>query len=158
MDNNNILQRIRYVFDFSDDKMIEIFGLAATEVTREEVSNWLKKDDDPEHKSLYDKQLSIFLNGLITEKRGKKDGEAPKPEKKLNNNQILRKLKIALNLQSEDILAIMELANFKISKHELSAFFRKPGQSQYRICKDQVLRNFMNGLQLKYRPNPEKKA
>lgn len=158
MDNNNILQRIRYIFDFSDDKMIEIFGLAATEVNREEVSNWLKKDDDPEHKSLHDKQLAIFLNGLITEKRGKKDGEVPKPEKKLNNNQILRKLKIALNLQSEDMLAIMELANFKISKHELSAFFRKPGQSQYRICKDQVLRNFLNGLQLKYRPNPEKKA
>lgn len=158
MDNNNVLQRIRYIFDFSDDKMIEIFGLAATEVNREEVSNWLKKDDDPEHKSLHDKQLAIFLNGLITEKRGKKDGEVPKPEKKLNNNQILRKLKIALNLQSEDMLAIMELANFKISKHELSAFFRKPGQSQYRICKDQVLRNFLNGLQLKYRPNPEKKA
>jgi len=39
-----------------------------------------------------------------------------------------------------------------ISKHELSAIFRKPGQKQYRECKDQFLRNFLYGLQFKERP------
>jgi len=50
-------------------------------------------------------------------------------------------------------LEIMDLANLRISKHELSAFFRKPGHKHYRDCKDQILRNFINGVQLKYRPN-----
>lgn len=152
MDNNNVLQRLRYTFDLSDDQMIEIFGLVEVAVTRAEISDWLKKEEDPEFKKLHDKPLATFLNGFIALKRGKREGEPPKPEKKLTNNLILRKLKIALNLQSEDILAILELADFKLSKHELSAFFRKPGQNQYRICKDQVLRNFLMGLQLKHRP------
>lgn len=153
MDNNNILQRIRYIFDFSDDKMIAIFGQADLEVTRAEVSNWLKKEDAPEYDTINDKLLATFLNGLINDKRGKREGEQPKPEKRLTNNLILRKLKIALELKSEDMLEMLDLAGFKLSKHELSAFFRKPEQRQYRVCKDQVLRNLLMGMQLKYRPN-----
>ena len=153
MTNNDILRRIRYTFDISDSKMIEIFGLADFQVTRAEISDWLKKDDDPEHKVLYDNHLAIFLNGLINYKRGKKDDAQHKPEKKLNNNIIFRKLKIALNLRDDDILEILALAGKQISKHELSAFFRKPGQSQYRPCKDQILRNFLQGMQVKYRDN-----
>jgi uncharacterized protein YehS (DUF1456 family) len=64
---------------------------------------------------------------------------------------IFMKLKIALSLKAEDVMAILELADFKISKHELSAFFRKPDHKHYRDCKDQILRNFLKGLQLKYR-------
>ncbi|MDW7690267.1 DUF1456 family protein [Flammeovirgaceae bacterium SG7u.111] len=151
MNNNDILRRVRYTFDFSDSKMIALFALADKQVTREEVSNWLKREEDPDFVALYDKDLAIFLNGLINDKRGKRDGEQPKPEKTLNNNLILRKLKIALNLRDDDMLEILSLADFKLGKHELSAFFRKPTQSQYRLCKDQVLRNFLHGLQLKYR-------
>ena len=51
-----------------------------------------------------------------------------------------------------DILAILSLADFSMSKHELSAFFRKPGHKHYRECKDQILRNFLGGLQHKMRP------
>ena len=131
--------------------MIEIFALADFEVTRTEVINWLKKEEDPHFISLHDKHLAIFLNGWICDRRGKKEGPAPKPEKTLINNTILRKLKIALNLKDHDMLEILELAGLRISKHELSAFFRKPTQSQYRLCKDQVLRNFLYGMQLKYR-------
>jgi uncharacterized protein YehS (DUF1456 family) len=111
----------------------------------------LKKDDDPDLQELYDKELAIFLNGLIVDKRGKKEGEQPKPEKRMNNNIVFRKLKIALNLRDDDILEILMLVDFRISKHELSAFFRNPVQSQYRPCKDQILRNFLMGMQIKYR-------
>lgn len=151
MNNNDILRRIRYTFNFSDSDMMKLFALADVEVSRTEVCDWLKKDDDPDQKSLHDKKLAIFLNGWINKNRGKREGEQPKPEKTLNNNIILRKLKIALNLRNEDILEILDLANFNLGKHELSAFFRKPTQSQYRLCKDQVLRNFLHGMQLKYR-------
>ena len=153
MNNNDIIRRLRYSFDLSDSKMIRIFSLANHEVTRAQISDWLKRDDDPEYKEIHDNMLAIFLTGFIIEKRGKKESEQPKPEKRLNNNIIFRKLKIALNLKDDDILEILKLVDMGISKHELSAFFRKPDQDQYRPCKDQILRNFLHGLQIKYHDN-----
>ncbi len=155
MKNNDILRRIRYTFDFSDDKMIAIFAKADEIVTRAQVSDWLKKEDDPDFRSLHDKHLAIFLNGLINDQRGKREGPQPKPEKTLSNNLILRKLKIALNLKDHDILNMLGLAGLRLSKHELSAFFRNPEQRQYRECKDQVLRNFLHGMQIRYREHNE---
>jgi len=150
MNNNSILRRLRFTFDFNDTKMIELFQLAGKSVTRAEISDWLKRDDSEEFKNLNDQNLAYFLNGFILLKRGKKDDEIPVAEKKLTNNVIFRKLKIALNYRDEDILAVYDLMNFTISKHELSAFFRKPDHPHYRLCKDQFLRNFLQGLQLKY--------
>jgi uncharacterized protein YehS (DUF1456 family) len=150
MTNNDILRRIRYIFDFNDSKMIEIFALAGDQVIRSQINDWLKKDEDPTFLTLNDFQFATFLNGLIIDKRGKKEGEQPIPEKRLNNNIIFRKLKIALNLKDDDIIEILESADMRISKHELSAFFRNPNQNQYRPCKDQILRNFLQGLQIKY--------
>ena len=152
MTNNDILRRIRYTFDLNDTKMISIFGLADYTVTREQISDWLKKEDDPAYKNCSDTQLAIFLNGFINERRGKKDGPQPEPEKNLTNNIIFRKIKIALDLKNEDVLNIMGLANLPISKHELSAFFRRIDHKHYRVCKDQILRNFLAGVQAKYRP------
>jgi uncharacterized protein YehS (DUF1456 family) len=149
--NNDILRRIRYIFDINDKKMIDIFGEAEHKVTREQISSWLKKDDDPDYKSCNDTELAIFLNGFINDKRGKREGAQPAPEQKLSNNIIFMKLKIALNLQAEGVLELLKSAEMEISKHELSAFFRKPGHKHYRKCKDQILRNFLGGLQLKYR-------
>ena len=158
MNNNDILRSIRYTFDYSELKMITVFGLAGLQVTRELISSWLKKEDDPDYRNCSDTQLSIFLNGLIYEKRGKREGPQPEPQKHLTNNTILRKLKIALNLKGEDILHIMYLANLYVSEHELSAFFRKPDNKHYRTCKDQILRNFLKGVQLKYRPDFSNRA
>ncbi len=151
MTNNDVLRRIRYIFDLSDSKMMAIFSQADYEVTRAQISDWLKKDDDPAFQNCSDTLLATFLNGFIIDKRGRKDGEQPVPEKRLNNNIILTKLKIALNLKSEDILETLGLLGYRLGKHELSAFFRKPGHKHFRECKDQVLRNFLKGLQLKYR-------
>ena len=158
MNNNDIIRRIRYIFDYTDDKMISIFGSADCEVTRAQISDWLKKDDDPNFVGIYDYQLASFLNGFINENRGKKEGEQPEPEKKLNNNIIFKKLKIALNLKDVDILEIFDLVDMRVSKTELSAFFRNPKQNQYRPCKDQFLRNFMQGLQIKYQKKDKKSA
>ena len=157
MTNNDILRRLRYTFDFDDSKMIAVFGLADCEATRGQVSDWLKKEDDPAYQECNDKLLATFLNGLINDKRGRKDGPQPVPEERLSNNIIFNKLKIALNLKAEDVLEVMKLVGFSISKHELSAFFRKAGHKHYRECKDQILRNFLNGLQLKYRGDTDSK-
>ena len=151
MTNNDLLRRLRYTFDFNDNQMIKIFALADEKVTHEQVCNWLKKEDDEDYDAIFDNQLAIFLNGFINLKRGKKDGVQAIPEKKLNNNQVLKKLKIALNLKDTDMIAIFDTVDMRVGKSELSAFFRKPTQSQYKVCKDQFLRNFIHGLQLKYR-------
>jgi len=153
MTNNDVLRRIRYIFNYDDTVMITIFSLGEYQVTRQQLSDWLKKDDDPAFQACSDTQLASFLNGLINENRGKKEGPQPVAEQRLTNNIVFRKLKIALNLKDENILEIMKLVDFRISKHELSAFFRKPGHKNYRECKNQILRNFLQGVQLKYRPS-----
>lgn len=153
--NNDILRRIRYTFDFKDAQMIKIFAQADLEVTREQVSNWLKKEDDSDYVKCRDRELAIFLNGLINLKRGKREGAQPEPENRLTNNMVFMKLRIALNMKTEDILNVMELVDFDMSKHELGAFFRKPNHKNYRECKDQILRNFLMGVQFQLRPDSE---
>ena len=155
MTNNDILRRVRYIFDFNDDKMIALFALADCKVTRAQISDWMKPEDNPEYKKMSDVLLASYLNGLINDKRGKREGPQPVPEKNLSNNAIFMKLKIALNLQAEDILEIMDLSDFRMSKHELSAFFRKEGHKHFRECKDQILRIFLKGLQMQYRNDDE---
>ena len=149
MTNNDILRRLRFITKFNDEKMVNVFILGGVSVNLEQVNSWLKKDDHPEYEFLGDSYFINFLNGLVINFRGKKDDGAVPVEKKVDNNLILKKLKIAFSLDSNSILEIFKLADFKISKHELSAFFRKSGHKNYRECKDQILRNFLNGLQKK---------
>ena len=154
MTNNEILLSIRDTFDFNDAKIIDIFSQADYQVTNDQLSGWFKKDSDSSYQTCSDTHMAIFLNGLINDKRGKKEGAQPEIEKELTNNIIFVKLKIALNLRADDILEIMTLVKYRISKHELSSLFRKPGQKHYRDCKDQILNKFLKGVKLKYTPNP----
>lgn len=156
MTNNDILRRVRYAFDFNDSTMVAIFAEADFKVTEEQVIAWLKKEDEELFVKMTDTELACFLNGLINTKRGKREGEQPQPEDRLDNNMIFQKLRIALNLKAEDILEILQLADFNLSKHELSAFFRKTGNKHYRECNDQVLRNFLQGVQHQLRPGSAK--
>jgi uncharacterized protein YehS (DUF1456 family) len=152
MNNNDSFRSLRYTFNLNDKKMIKLFSLAGLEVTREQVSQWLKREEDPDYKSLKGSEFASFLNGLIIKNRGKREGPPPKPEDWMTNNLILKKLKIALELKSDDIKELLEMSNFPISDHELSAFFRKRDHKHFRQCQDQFLRLFLKGLQLKYRP------
>ena len=151
MKANDILRRIRYILDLDDANMIAVFAQAERDVSRAQISAWLKKEDDPGYEQCIDVVFATFLNGLINQKRGKKDGPQPEPEKKLTNNIVFRKLKIAFDLQADEILSMLSLAELHISKHELSALFRRPGHKHYRDCKDQLLRSFLKGMQIKYR-------
>ncbi len=153
MDNNDVLRRIRYILDLNDETMMKIFSLAGVHASRSEISDWLKKESDDAFQSLSDRQLISFLNGLITKNRGKKDGPQPEPEKRINNNLILKKLKVALNFKTDDVLEVFSLADRKVSQSELSSFLRKFTQEQYCSLNDQYLRNFLIGLQIKFRQN-----
>lgn len=130
--------------------MIALFSSAGATVTREQVSQWLKKDDDDDFVSCFDVHLATFLNGLINDKRGKKEGVQAVPEKRLTNNLILTKLKIALNLKAEELIELLASVDFRLNKPELSAFSRKVDHKHYRECKDQVLRNLLQAIDKKY--------
>ena len=153
MTNNDVIRRIRYTLNLKDKQIQSIFAHVEQLVTLEQVQTWLLKDEDEKFTAISDQSLAHFLNGLIIEKRGKKDGVMPTAEKELNNNLILLKLKIAFNLQAEDIIALLKGAGLTVSKPELSAFFRKPEHKHYRHCKAQLLRKFLMGLQLQHRPS-----
>ena len=151
MTNNYFIRRTQYIFSLKAKKMIEIFKSVGIDVTFDQVVGWTRRDDDPEVVLMEDNVLAAFLNGFIIEKRGKKDGPLPVPEDKMNNNLVLRKFRIALDMKDTDMLEIFRLSHTQISKHELSSFFRKKDHRNWAYCKDQFLRNFFHGLQAKYK-------
>ena len=156
MTYNDILSRLCHMFNYSDAEMVAVFAAADHEVAQEQVRRWLSKEGDPLYEKLGDMDLAVFLDGLIIHRRGRRPGPQPVPEKRLDNNLIAKKLKIALDLQGEDMIRLLSLVDFQLSNHELSAFFRKPGHKHFRELNDQILRYFLRGLQMEYRPSPEK--
>jgi uncharacterized protein YehS (DUF1456 family) len=152
MINNDVLRRLRYALDITDLRVIEIFKLAGYEMPRPTLEGILKKEEEAGYLECGDAVMASFLEGLVLSRRGKREGAArPAPAVRLSNNDILKRLRIALELKDEDIIAIMGLAGVALSKPELSALFRKPGHPNYRPCGDQFLRNFLVGLTAKYR-------
>lgn len=133
--------------------MLSIFKLGGYDGTKQELLTWFAREEEPEFVLCDDEKLARFLNGLIIKNRGAKDEGIPEPEQVLSNNIVLRKLKIALNLQAEDLLGMLELNDFRLSKHELSALFRRPDHKNYRPCLDQLLRNILDGMEKHYRKN-----
>lgn len=173
VNNNDILIRLRYALDIKDSDMIEIFNLGGINVSKEELLRILlnpKKDGDlkmEEDEFIANKDmrkcnnymLESFFNGFIIYKRGKQDKNSSELEKhdfmikdnKAVNNVMLKKIKIALSLTSEDMLDIFKLSGITLSNSELSAVLRREGQKNYKECGDRYARNFLKGLAIKHR-------
>ena len=154
MTNNDILRQLRYALNMSDSTMIEIFKLADHEIEQSNVTGLLKREDEEVFVNCSDDILGYFLDGLILHKRGMKEikpGETRKSDSRLTNNNILKKLRIAMELKEDDMLGILKLAHVDISKSELTALFRKEGHKNYKECGDQFLRKFLKGLSIRYR-------
>lgn len=167
MDNNDILIRLRYAMDIKDQDMVEIFRLGGVVMTREELKQILLKPQTGQEapggaaapaaenrKKCDNHMLESFLNGYIILKRGKqepKPGETDKPlylikDDKGVNNVFLKKIKIALSLTGDDMLAIFKSAGLNLSNGELSAVLRREGQRNYKECQDRYVRYFLKGL------------
>lgn len=153
MDNNDFLIRFRYALDIKDNDMIKIFKLGNIKLDKDELLKILEKDESIRTNCNYH-MLESFLNGFIIFKRGVREDSSGKPAKPVFmikdvsnvNNIILKKLKIALNYSSEDMIETFRLADVTISNGELSALFRKEGHRNYRVCGDSYVRNFLKGL------------
>ena len=147
MTNNDTLRRLRYALNINDAQIAETIALTGHTITADEVIKWLKREDESDYVELTDPLLCRFLDGFIIKKRGPHpSGTMPKPLEFLSNNEILKKLRIALELKEEDVLATFKKADFVVTKAELGGFFRKDGHRNYRKCPEQVLRKFIYGL------------
>ncbi|MCR2823554.1 DUF1456 family protein [Lederbergia panacisoli] len=164
MDNNDILIRLRYALEIKNKVMAEIFKLGGVDVTVPEVIKILTKSDEYDEESdeqikCNNSMLDSFLNGFIIYKRGKqepKQGQTNAPDSSIKkssnvNNLLLKKVKIALTLTTEDMLEIFENAGITVTKGELGALLRKEGHKNYKECGDKYARNFLKGLAIKYR-------
>lgn len=158
MNNNDVLRRFRYALDMSDKEVINAFKESGHTIDKEGVLDMLKPEEEEGFVKCNNRLLGLFFDGVIIQKRGRqvvKPGETPrKPEPMSSsniNNQVLKKIKIALNLKTEDMVAIWELADIYISNSDLTSLFRKKGQKNYKECLDKFLRTFLKGLSVKYR-------
>jgi len=115
MINNDILRSVRFIIDCPDNRMLAILRHVEP-LADDDFAPLLKKDDDPAFRQCSDELLGAFLDGLIIERRGRREGApAPAPLLRLNNNEILKKLRIAFDLKQEDIEALMARSDFKVS-------------------------------------------
>lgn len=149
MINNDLLRRISTILDFNDEKILAVIKLGQGSITTEQLANIFKEKNDNNYKPLIDVEFASFLNGLIIEKRGPKDGPQHPIEQELSNNIIFNKLKIAFSLKADEVISILELAELSLGKYELSAFFRNVNHKHYRDCSDDVLSTFIKGLKIK---------
>ena len=152
MQNNDTLRSIRYMLDLGDVHVVDILALVGYTATREEVATWLTKEDGAGFVAMPDVAMAHFLDGLIVHRRGRDESQPPRPvETRINNNVVLKKLRVAFELKEDDILAIMTEAGFRVSKGEINALFRQPKHSNFRLCGDQFLRNFLKGMTIRLR-------
>jgi len=147
MINNDVMRSLRYILNVNDAKIAEITRLTGCEIPDSEAVAYLKKDDEDGFKPCPDRIMAHFLDGLVIYKRGKDESRPTPPiELPVSNNTVLKKLRVAFELKEDDMHAILQSVDFPVSKPELNALFRKAGHSNYRVCGDQLLRNFLKGL------------
>ena len=147
MTKNDILHRLRYTLKVNDAQVGRIIANTGRSASATEIASWLKREDDPGWVEIPDAMLCSFMDGLIIEKRGARAGGAvPEPLESLSNNEILKKVRIALELRDDDLIAVFKRVDFVVTKAELGSFFRHEGHRNYRKCPEQVLRKFLQGL------------
>ena len=160
MNNNDILRRLRFAFDFSNKDSVALFSAdpsSNAKMTQPAFLKRLAKDEDDDFVECSDIELAAFLDGLIVLKRGLRD-PAPAPASKpddfrMSKNDILKKLRIVMSFKEGEMLATLVQGGTDMSKSELGALFRSPSHKHYRACGNQVLRNFIKGLTLRLRPD-----
>jgi uncharacterized protein YehS (DUF1456 family) len=154
MINNDILRAIRYMLDLSDARVVEIVQLAdpGCALDKAAAQAYLKKEGEEGYAECPNPILARFLDGLVIFRRGRDENAPARPlEKRVTNNVVLKKLRVAFELKDVDMHQILESAGFPVSKPELSALFRQPDHKNFKLCGDQLLRNFMKGLTLRLR-------
>ncbi|MBO1256109.1 DUF1456 family protein [Alteromonas sp. 5E99-2] len=156
MIHNDVLRRLRYALSINDTAAVSLFKLVEYDMDLDYLRSIMKKEGEEGYLPCRDKIISLFLDGLIIKNRGKQEGVKPTvlaSGQRLSNNEVLRKIRIAMSYKDDDMIDILALANFRIGKSEFSALFRKPDHRNYKAAGDQLVRNVLQGMVKKYRPD-----
>lgn len=157
---NDVMRRLRFALSLDNIATINIFKLVDYKMEEDYLMQMMRREEEEGFLPCRDKTLALFLDGLIIQKRGKREG-AVSPEleagERLSNNDILRKVRIAMNYQQDDMIKILRTAGFPVGKAELTALFRRADHRSFRPCGDQMLRNFLQGMVKTYRPEAHQK-
>ena len=154
MINNDVLRSLRYMFDLSDTRVVEIMQAVdpSFAVDQALVHDWLRDEENPLFVACPDAALARFLDGIVLLRRGPSPNGQQRPfESRITNNLVLKKLRVAFELKDTDMHEIFEDVGLPLSKPELSALFRDPTHKNFRAAGDQVLRNFLKGLTARLR-------
>ncbi len=147
MNNNDVLRGLRYALMLDDSDLPRLMKLGGIPLNQMECQARLLREGDPGAIFCDNDVLEAFLDGLIVDRRGPPDPNRPPPPKMpLTNNEVLKKLRIALKLRDVDMVKILDVGGHPMTKGEVSALFRKPGNRQYRSAGNQMLRGFLRGL------------
>jgi len=147
MITNDIIFKIKTALKLSDSDILKAYELSEFTMSESLLNNILKKEQDEGFKPCGYEELGAFLDGLVILKRG------PSPKKQdaskvveLTNNLILKKLRIALELKEADTEIIFSLGEAELSKQQLSSLFRKDSHKNFKLCSDELLIAFLDGL------------
>lgn len=152
MINNDVLRSLRFMLKTDDATLAAIITLGGGTATRPQVTDFLRREDEPGYVLCDNETMAHFLDGLIIHRRGQRENAPPRPfEKNVTNNTVLKKLRVAFELTEADLLALMAASGFEVSKPELSALFRNPSHKNFRAAGDQFLRNFLKSLTARLR-------
>jgi uncharacterized protein YehS (DUF1456 family) len=144
---NDILYKIQKALSLTSEDILKAYELESYKMDLEHLNSLLKKRQDRGFKLCSYEELGVFLDGLVTLKRGpspKKNNEDEVVE--LTNNLILKKLRIALELKEAETEIIFSLGEAELSKQQLASLFRKEGHKNFKACSDELLNAFLDGL------------
>ena len=144
---NEVLYRIQKALNLSLEEMQKAYELEDYKMTATHLESLLKRHQDKGFVPASYEELGVFLDGLVTLKRGPSPQKAGHDEAvELTNNLILKKLRIALELKEQEIQIIFALVDVELSKQQLSSLFRKEEHKNFKPCSDDLLMAFLEGL------------
>jgi len=155
MTNNSALQKIQFAFRLELADVLRIFGLVNYPADTKMATGYFIDNKHEDFVACPNQALAAFLDGLIIERRGpseKNPVPAEFPKLALDNNDIFKKLRIAMDLHAEDIEVVLGRASVDLTNIDLSAFFRKKGHKHYKVCSDKILESFLIGIRIAFKP------
>ncbi|ADV46778.1 DUF1456 family protein [Nitratifractor salsuginis] len=148
MKPGQVLYKIKEALRLDPETMLKIYALEEYPIDEKRLKAILKKPSAKGHENASYEELGVFLDGLIRLRRG--EIKSPPPEDaeiELDNNLILKKLRIALELKDPDMEVIFELGERPLSRSKLRDLFRSPQHPKYLLCSDAMLNDFLLGLE-----------